>query len=179
MKPMKRFLFLLVCCGAMLGAADLASVRVVYFMPMSRGLDQYLANRLAGEHIFDIVTDPKRADAVFTDRIGDAFETQLEAMYPAPAPPAPAKEPAKKDARGDDSSGPALATDTVNKLANPSLNSNFGRAKGMVFLVNTKTRQVIWSTYDAPKNAAATPDLDHMASEIVSRLKKDVGLKTR
>ena len=39
----------------------------------ARGLDQYLANRLTDDHIFQVVTDPKQADAVFTDRIGEAF----------------------------------------------------------------------------------------------------------
>ena len=44
--------------------------------------------------------------------------------------------------------------DTVNKLDNPAQTSTFGRSKGNIFLVDTKSRQVIWSTYDPPKGSA-------------------------
>jgi hypothetical protein len=43
MKPMKLLLFFL---GGLACAADLAGVHKVYFMPMPRGMDQYLANRV-------------------------------------------------------------------------------------------------------------------------------------
>jgi hypothetical protein len=62
--------------GGCAGAADLAGVHKVYVLPMARGLDQYLANRLTTEHVFQVVTDPKTADAVLTDRIGEGFEAQ-------------------------------------------------------------------------------------------------------
>src|ERR1022692_3229480 len=45
MMIMKRFLFLLSCSGVLLGGAELAGVHSVYVLPMSRGMDQYLANR--------------------------------------------------------------------------------------------------------------------------------------
>jgi hypothetical protein len=63
----------------------------------------------------------------------------------------------------------------ANKLDNPADNSNMGRSKGMVFLVGTKSRQVLWSIYDLPKDASSK-ELDRIASAIVSRLRKDMGL---
>jgi len=165
---MKRFWLLLCACGA-LPAADLATVRTVYMLPMARGLDQYLANRLTNEHIFRVVTDPKLADAVFTDRIGESFRTEMESLLP---PPAAAPAVVKKDAKTPDDPTKVM-TDTVNKLADPSLNSSFGRAKGTVFLVHTKERDIIWSAYDPPKTSRGS-DMNRTASDIVSRLKRDL-----
>jgi len=188
MMIMTRFLFLLGCSSALLCAAELAGVHSVYVLPMSRGLDQYLANRLTNEHMFQVVTDPKLADAVFTDHIGEGFQSQMEALYPPPPPEKPAKPEVKekdpkdaKDKKGqkdDDSKGPGLITDTVNKLSNPSLNSGFGRAKGTVFLVDAKSHQVLWSVFDPPKGTTNN-DLDRTASDIVSRIKKDLNPKTK
>src|SRR4051812_9320187 len=93
MKIMKRFLFLLGCSSALLCAAELSGVRSVYLLPMGRGMDQYLANRLANEHVFQVVTDPKLADAVFSDHIGEGFEAQMDELYPPPAPPPPPEKP--------------------------------------------------------------------------------------
>jgi hypothetical protein len=195
MDLMKRLLFLLGCSGALLCAADLAGVRNVYVMPMSKGLDQYLANRITSEHVFQVVTDPKLADAVLSDKVGEGLQTQLENIFPTPKPPDP--EPVEKadaapPAKGDkapkkdkdkgkvdagDSSNP-MFQDTVNKLDNPGQNSSFGRSKGTVFLVDAKSRLVIWSTYDPPKGSA-TKDLDRTASDIVSRIKKDLNPKSK
>src|SRR5690349_2092637 len=97
MEGMKRLLLLVCCSAALAGAADLAGVRNVYLLPMARGFDQFLANRLANEHIFQIVTDPKLADAFLTDRIGESFQEQIENLLPPeppPAEPAAAKPPA-------------------------------------------------------------------------------------
>ena len=64
MGSMKRLALLFSCSAVVLCAADLASVKNVYVLKMARGLDQYLANRLTADHVFQIVTDPKLADAV-------------------------------------------------------------------------------------------------------------------
>ena len=53
---------------------------------MSHGLDQYLANRLTNEHVFQVVTDPKLADAVFSDRVGDGSGTSWRPSRPLPSP---------------------------------------------------------------------------------------------
>jgi hypothetical protein len=191
MMIMNRFLLLLTCSGTLLGGAELAGVHSVYILPMSRGLDQYLANRLTNEHTFQVVTDPKLADAVFTDHIGESFQTQMEALYPPPPPPEKPKPEVndkegkegkqgkdKKDQKGEDAKGPGLMTETVNKLSNPSLSSGFGRAKGTVFLVDAKSHQVVWSVFDPPKGTTNN-DLDRTASDIVSRIKKDLNPKTK
>jgi hypothetical protein len=191
MKIMKRLLFLIGCSTALLCGAELAGVHSVYLLPMSRGLDQFLANRLTNEHMFQVVTDPKLADTVFTDHIGEAFQSQMEALYPPPTPEKPAKpeEKAKdakdpkdatekKERKTGDSSAVGMMTDPVNKLANPALTGGFGRAKGTVFLVDAKSHQVIWSAFDPPKGSSNT-DLDRAASDIVSRIKKDLYPKTK
>ncbi len=174
---MKRLLFLL---AVPILAADLSSVRSVYLMPMYRGLDQYLANRLTNEHVFQVVTDPKLADTIFTDRIGESFQMQLESLAPSETPepePQPAKEPVK-DKDNDTGSKARLITETLNKLDNPALNSTFGRGKGTIFLVDAKSRQVIWSTYE-PASSSAGKEMHRTASDIVSRLMKDMGLKKK
>ncbi len=157
MDRMNRLFVLLGCCGA-LWAADLTEVHAVYVMPMTRGMDQYLANRLTNDHLFQVVTDPKLADAIFTDRIGENFQTQLENFFPAPKPPEEKKDE-KKDAKSDDTaaaSNPMLG-ETVNKLDNPALASTFGRGKGTIFLVDAKSRQVVWSTFDPQGNIEPRP----------------------
>src|SRR5271157_2615411 len=95
---MKRFgLFL--SCPLLMCAAELTDVHTVYVLRMSHGLDQYLASRLTAEKVFQIVTDPKLADAVFTDQIGEAFEAKLEELFPSPesVKPPPPPKPDKDD----------------------------------------------------------------------------------
>jgi hypothetical protein len=169
MKRMKLLLFFL---GGLACAADLAGVHRVYVMPMPRGMDQYLANRLAAQHVFEIVTDPKLADSVFTDRLGQGFESQLEEIAPKKNPEPVAKpEPAPKPA---DSSPLSVFNETANKVSNPALLSSFSRGRGTVFLVDAKSRSVVWSVYNPPKGTTSK-DLDHTASDIVGKLKKDLG----
>jgi hypothetical protein len=192
MKTMKRCLCLLPLAGALACAADLAGVHSVYLMPMARGLDQYLANRLTNEHVFKVVTDPKLADAVFTDRLTGGFQEQLEDISPTPKPPEPAKpaepEPAAKTGDkpappepkakpGEEQpSTPDLLAKAENKLSNPAANSAFSRAHGTVFLVDAKSRQVVWSVFDPPKDFTGK-EMNRTASDIVSRLKRDLNPK--
>lgn len=200
MKAMKRFWLFLACSGAVALAADLAGARTVYVLSMSRGLDQFLANRLTNEHVFQVVTDPKLADVILTDRLGEGFQAQLESISPSPdadedddkagAKPAAkgeAKPAAKADAKSADSksdaksdsadaSVSAMFSPPVNKLDKQGLNSTFGRNKGTIFLVDAKSRQVIWSTFEPPRGFA-NKDMDRTASDIVSRLKKDMQKK--
>jgi hypothetical protein len=164
---MKRLFLLLSCSGALVLGANLPAVRSVYVMPMSQGMDQFLANRLAGQHVFQVVSDPKLADAVLTDRIGPALNTSLEEIAPT-AQPVAAEDKDAKDARKE----PVA----MNKLDNPSLASTFGRGKGTFFLVAAKSREVLWSTFEVPKNSTAG-ELDRTASDIVSRLMRDLKKK--
>jgi hypothetical protein len=176
MGSMKRYLVLLSCAGCLLGAG-LSDVHTVYLLPMSRGMDQYLANRLTAEHVLQVVTDPKQADVILTDQIGQAFEEKLADLLPAPQPAKPASAPAAKDSPNSaSSSGSGLLADTANKLSDPRMSSNFGRARGMVFLVDPKSHRVLWSAYQPPKNTSPT-QLEHTASDIVMRLKRDLNPK--
>jgi len=208
MKSMKQCLRLLPLAGALAWAADLGGVHSVYLLPMARGMDQYLAIQLTNGHVFRVVTDPKLADAVFTDHISEGFQEQLEDFSPTPKPPAPPKPaspeadakagdqtPAKAagaepDAKpGDEGKAPAkpepkakpaderrtpdMLAQTENKLSNPATSSGFSRARGTVFLVDAKSRQVIWSMYAPPRDFAGK-EMNRTASDIVSRLKKDL-----
>ena len=178
MEVMKRLLLLLSCSGALLGGAELSGVHTVYVLSMSKGLDQYLVNRLTNGHVFQVVTDPKLAATFLTDRVGESLQAKLEEIFPPPAPekPAPAAEKEPKADKADKDKEPpsnSLVTDTVNKLATPGANSSFSRGKGTVFLVDAKSRQVVWSVYDLPKGSSAK-ELDRTASDIVSRLKRDL-----
>jgi hypothetical protein len=177
---MKRLAILVSCTAALASAASLAEVHNVYLLRMNRGFDQYLANHLTGAKVFQVVTDPKLADTIITEQIGENFEAKFNELFPPPEPEAPAKpeKPAKdekgKAAKDEEPADNSLITDTVNKLTNPS--SSFGRGKGMVFLVDAKSKQVIWSAYGLPKDSTSK-ELDRTASDIVSRIKKDLNKK--
>ena len=170
MNSIKLVLPLLVSCAAALSGADLGAVHTVYVLPMAHGLEQYLANVLTAEHVFVVVTDPKMADAVLTDHVGAALQEKLDAML---APPPPEKTDPKEGDKDDDAKGSLIAPS--NKLENPATNSTVGRSKGTIFLVGTKSREVVWSVYELPKNATSK-ESDRIASAIVSRLKRDMGL---
>ena len=150
---------------------NLWGVHSVYLLPMSRGLDQYLAHRLTNQRVFQVVTDSKLADAVFTDRLGSAFDNKLADLLGKPASPDAPKESEDKNELEPDA-GPAANS---NKLADPAANSNFGRSKGMVFLVDPKSWHVLWSAFQPPRDSSSR-QLDRIA-DIVSRLKRDPGEK--
>ena len=138
----------LACC-----AADLPAVESVYLLPMSNGLDQYLANRLAASGLFRVVADPNKAQAIFTERLGEAFEERLKTLL---APAEPKVSPEKK---AEETAAPRV--------------SSLGRSKGTVFLVDAGTRTVLWSTYEKPRNSSPQ-EQDRTARRIVERLKADL-----
>src|SRR5215471_11480975 len=149
MEYMKRLALFLSCSATLAFGTDLANVKNVYLLKMSKGLDQYLANRLTHERVFQIVTDPKLADAILTEQIGEGFEAKMDELFPPPEPPAKAE---KKDAE-EQQSAAAILGDTVNKLTNPP--STLSRARGTVFLVDAKSKEVVWSTYEVPKDSSS------------------------
>jgi hypothetical protein len=137
--------------GLSLLAADLSGVKTVYLMPMSGGLDQYLAIRLTNGSAIQVVTDPKKADAIFTDRIGSNFEQSLDDMY---------VEKKKSDGK--------LSSED---FAKPNMQP-LSRGKGSLFLVDRQSRVVLWSTYAMAKSSDAD-ELNRLASKIVDQLGKD------
>jgi hypothetical protein len=147
----------LLCC-ALSGAdfRELSRVHTVYILGMSNGLDQYLSNRLTSTGVVWIVLDPARADAILTDRLDETFWEWLNARYPlqskAPLPP-----------RGDD----LRATESV---------GGNSRMRGNLFLIDPKSRLVLWSCYDQAKTTSAG-ELDRVAMRVTKRLKVSLGKK--
>jgi hypothetical protein len=70
-----KLLFGLALGAMFLHAAGINEIKTVYVFPMHNSLDQYLVSRLAQTHTFEVVSDPKLADAVFTDSIGPTFQS--------------------------------------------------------------------------------------------------------
>jgi len=162
-----------------LGAAEappspeLTAVRTVYILPMSRGMDQFLADRLTTAHAVQVVSDPQTADAVFTDHLGENFEQSMETLYPKPAPQKAADDKAadnKEETKKADQSQASQVAATADKAAATAPISTFGRGRGTFFLVDRRTRNVLWSTYQRPKGMH--PDeLRHTADAVVKQFK--------
>jgi hypothetical protein len=134
-------------------------------------LDQYLANRLAESGVFQVVTDATKADAVFSDRLGETLEQKLRELNPAPAPP-PKEEKKEGDKKEEDKKETEARTDDRNYRPP----STFSRGKGNIFLVDRKSGNVVWSHFEKPRSF--TPEeLSRTAQRIVQELKRDMGAK--
>jgi hypothetical protein len=170
---MRPIVFLL--CGMFLAAAllapgaDLSGVKTVYLLPMRGNMDQFLANRLTEGKVLQVVTDPQKADAVFTEQLGEALELRLNELYPATDLHKPST------AKGEQA-GTATAEEQTRDKSDDQKPVRFaasGRGGGTLFLVDAKTRSVLWSTYEKPKGFSGDY-LDKAAEHIVSRLKRDL-----
>jgi hypothetical protein len=163
---MKRTVLLcaiLPAVAALAAAPELSQVRAVYLFPMGNGFDQYLANRITASGLFQVVADPKKADAVFTDRLGAALEARLAELYPE-TPPKPVEQVKKTDKDKPEEAAPP---------AEVTRSSSFARGKGTIFLVGVKARAVLWSVYEQPKNTLPA-ELDRTARRIVDGLQRDL-----
>ena len=145
-----KLLAVVFAAGWSLLAADFSGVKTVYLLPMSSGLDQYLAIRLTNDGKFRVVTDPQKADAIFTDRIGSNFEQSLADLY-----------------------NPKKSTDgkLENDEASHTVSQPFSHGKGSMFLVDRQSHEVLWSTYAVAKSARSE-DLNQLAGKIVAELDK-------
>jgi hypothetical protein len=189
-----RWAVSLLCClgfgvyGA--AAAELTLGRTVYLMPMGRGLDQFIANRLTRMHVLQVVTDPAKADIILTDQVGQTLEDKMNDLYPPPPDPqaikaAKEKEAAKEAAAQERAqttgalpARPSLLDDTVNKVDKAGSMGVSNRGRGTIFLVDVKSRQVLWSAFERPKNSNPH-ELDHTAERVVKLLKQDLSPKTK
>jgi hypothetical protein len=141
-------------------AAGLGDIKAVYLLPMSSGLDQYLAQQLTAESVIQVVTDPQKADAVFTDHLGETFEQSLADLY-------------QFKLKTDDKSADA-SEDKGAPFARSGMQGKRGR--GTIFLVNRRTHEVLWSVYELPKDNR--PDgLRRSAGRISDRLAKAIKSK--
>jgi hypothetical protein len=90
-----------------------------------------------------VVADPKIAEVIMTDRLGQAFEQQLKAIRP------------DADKKSDDN-----ARNTFQST----------RARGTIFLVDPKSRRVLWSDYQKPSSSNSDSDLNRTAEQITKKL---------
>lgn len=157
-----KFICALVCFVAAQAAAinpQLKQVNTIYILGMGNGMDQYLATQVTALGVFQVVTDPKKADAVITDRLGESFESKLKELYP----PEPSKSKDGKVSSDTDISGSARVV-------------AMGRGRGNFFIVDRKSGVVLWSIYEPPKDS--TPgELTKVAHKIAQRLKSDLAEK--
>lgn len=136
---------ILACAG--LSAADVHSVKTVYLMSMANGMDQYLAGRLTAESVIQVVTDPRKADAVFTDHVGESFEKSMDELYGSVTP-------------NKDTSGAAYGRV-----------GGGVRSRGTYFLVDRATRDILWSDEETPKDASPL-ETRRIAARIADHLGK-------
>ena len=156
---------------------ELSQVQNVYILPMSGGLDQYLAKSLTQHRQYQVVTNPKMADAIFTDRLGDTFEKKLLELYPPPPPPEKPADKSAKDDKDDKKKDKDKEKDSLTMKEEPMVRlGGFNRNRGNIFLVERASKKVIWSLYKRPKST--TPDdMNRTAESIVGDLQRDISGK--
>lgn len=154
---MKRFPLVILFTLTLL--AQPAALHQVYVLPMAGGLDQYLADWLTREKVMQVVTDPKAADLVMTDRLGEAFEQKLVQILPPPEKPA-ITDDKKDDKKNDKKDGGASAVHNTFRSAS---------ARGTLFLVDIKSRQVVWSDHEKPP-AVSDANLNREAERVAKKL---------
>jgi hypothetical protein len=128
---------------AVLASAQYTGPKTVYILPMAAGLDQYLAQWLTKDHVMQVVADPKTAEVFMTDRLGEAFEQKMKQIRP------------DSDKKSDDT-----AQNTFRST----------QARGTIFLVDAKSRQVLWSDYQKPPRSNSDSDLNRAAERIAQKL---------
>ena len=152
--------FLLVAAAltmSSLSAAGLGDIKAVYLLPMSSGLDQYLAQQLTAGAVLQVVTDPQKADAILTDHLGETFEESLADLYQT--------KPKTGDKTAD------ASEDKGATFARSGMQGKRGR--GTIFLVNRRTHEVLWSVYELPKDNRPS-GLRHSAGKISEQLAKAI-----
>jgi hypothetical protein len=165
---------------------QLHEVKHVYILAMTAGMDQFLASQLTKAGIFDVVTDPKKADAIITDRVGEAFESKFDDLYPPPTPPKKVAEETKPDADATSESPKSDGPKTLREINSEKLSgldlsgatrpTTMGRGKGNIFIVSRGSRSVLWSIYEPPKNNSSA-ELTKTAARVVKRLQEDLNPK--
>ena len=160
-----RFLLLL-CFATVAQAQMLSNSGPVYFWPMTSAFDQYLAQEASSGGTLNVTVDPKNASAVMTDRIDGKFLEGMDEIFPQPEPEEEKVEEGEEEPSSDSIEGDF-------RLQRPA-NLPVGRPRGTLFLVDVKTRSVLWSTF--LKEFDATPNrLQREARAVIEKLKQELG----
>ncbi len=182
---MKLFCALIVLAAASFASVNpqLHQVKRVYILGMGSGMDQFLANQLTTEGVFEVVTDPKKADAIMTDNVGESFQKKLDDLYPPPPKPkteAAAVKPAADSSTSLDVGDSAAETKPAKRdllegvdLSGGGRAPSLSRGKGNFFVVDRNSRSVLWSVYERPKNLSPA-ELTKTAGRVVKHLKDDL-----
>lgn len=155
---------------------DLLAVKNVYIMPMRSGFDQYLANELTSHGVMRVVTDPRRADAVVTDHLGESFQQRMDDLFPTPVKPKPQMDSkegdtkAEGDAKAQNKDQLAVAVQEEPEVDSRPVSSG-ANGKGNVFLVGRDGRAVIWSDFRPPRSRQPK-DMKRAADSVASDLKR-------
>lgn len=129
-------------------------MKKVYLLPMRASLDQYLASYITSQRIFEVVADPKRADAIFTDRLGEGFEKRVSDLL---------KDKDEDTAKTETPRGEGMTA---------------SRTAGTIFLVEPKSMTVLWSVYQPPKNLTRE-EVDACARRIARNLAMGKGSRKK
>lgn len=127
---------------------------------MNGALDQYVAEQVTSEGLFPVTVDPAQAKTVMTDHIDAKFFDGMNEVFAAPEPPA------AEDAAAAES-GSIEAGLTLRRPANRPR----GNPHGTVFLVDVRTRQVLWSAYIGEYDRRPKR-LHREAKQVVDELRK-------
>jgi len=128
--------------------------QTVYIREMTNAFDQHLASRLTSARVLWVVLDPAKADAVLTDAIDDNFLNWVQRTYTKPTPGA------------TETSAPVVRRP-------PSLGEE---SLGTVFLVDPRSRLVLWSGCERPKDSSIA-EADRTAIRLTNELKVAFGKK--
>ena len=150
----------LLCACVPAVAADIGSAQPVYFWAMQGALDQYLAEQAAASGAVKVTVDPQMARAIMTDRIDKPFLDAMDELFPV--------EGREEPEESDDS----IEGDF--QMARPS-NRPKGSPRGTIFLVDVKTRQVLWSTFLGELDMRPN-SLHREAEKVIERLTAGQGL---
>jgi hypothetical protein len=93
-----------------------------------------------------VVADPKAAEVVMTDRLGEAFEQKMKQIRP---------DNEKNDKKSDEAFHNAFHST---------------RPVGTIFLVDAKSRHVLWSDYQEPPRSNSDRDLNRAAERIAKKI---------
>ena len=199
MISMVRFLALVLLAGISLPVSaaraqssnpDLSAVQTVYVLPMTAGMDQFVAHQIARNALYNVTTDPRHADAFLSDFVGTTYESRVDDLIKAANDKSEkeAEELAKKIAAKEAAANPKPKESSKDRRkvgetteAAPSGEfqmppatrvASFSRGKGNVFLIDAKSHRVLWTGFDIPKNTRPN-ELQKSAERLVNRLRKD------